>query len=154
MKGEMSLPNVCPKCQRERRAGEDACARCGLLVARWSGFQAELPTLEPVDRAWAELLGAWSEPEAHRRFVERAAQCDGLDVAAALYRHHLRSHPGDAFAEEGLKRTVTVAQSAYSERAAEARLASGPPGFSLGLRLAMLLILILGAALGYWLVRR
>ncbi|MFI5289688.1 MAG: hypothetical protein ACHQ17_08555, partial [Polyangia bacterium] len=69
----MRIATSCPKCQRERRPGEDACARCGLLVARWEGFLLELPLLPPVDQAWDELLRAWHDDEAHRRFLQIAA---------------------------------------------------------------------------------
>lgn len=113
----MTVPRECPKCRHERQPGQDACARCGLLVARWEGFQPELPSLEPVDRAWAELLASWSDEGAHRRFLELAAQVDGLDVAAALYKQRSLAEPDDGRAREGLARAVTLAQERYAARA-------------------------------------
>src|SRR3954468_22248237 len=98
----MSLPATCPKCQRIRQPGQDACAQCGLLVTRWESFKLEVPSLEPVDKAWSDLQPQWTEDEAHKRFLDLAAQFDGLDVAAALYKKRSIEDPQDIRAREGL----------------------------------------------------
>src|SRR6476469_7668813 len=113
----MSLPATCPKCQRTRQAGQDACAQCGLLVTRWEGFQLEVPSLEPVDKAWSDLQAQWTDDEAHQRFLDMAAQFDGLDVAAALYNKRSMDEPQDGRAREGLSRAVTLAQTLYAAKA-------------------------------------
>lgn len=113
----MRLATVCPKCQRERLPGEDSCARCGLLVARWEGYAPEEPSHPPVDEAWAELDGQWHDDAAHSRFLERAAASDGLDVAAAKYRKRALHDPGDARAQRGVERAVAMAQTLYVARA-------------------------------------
>jgi hypothetical protein len=111
------LPTVCPKCQRERVPGEDACARCGLLVTRWEGFAADEPTHPALDEPWAKLVDSWDDEAAHARFLELAAAFDGLDVAAARYRKRKLADPNDARAEEGLVRAVTMAQTLYVAKA-------------------------------------
>jgi hypothetical protein len=147
------VPIVCPKCQRERKPGEDACARCGLLVARWEGFVLELPSVPEVDAAWKQLQDVWHEADAHRRFLEQASSLDALDVAAARYREAKRERPGDARAEDGLRRAVSLAESLYAQRAQAARTAM-PSGW---LRVAGLVgaILVLSVALGllFWALR-
>lgn len=113
----MRLPTACPKCQRERLPGEDACARCGLLVARWEGFAVEEPSHPALEEPWHALEAAWDEDKAHTAFLELAAAVDGLDVAAAKYRKRQVATPDDARAERGLQRAVTMAQTLYVARA-------------------------------------
>jgi hypothetical protein len=118
------LATACPKCQRERVPGEDACARCGLLVARWDGFAVEDPTHPVLEQPWAALLQSWTDDAAHTAFLELASTVDGLDVAAAKYRRRKLAEPGDERAERGLAHAVTMAQSLYVARAQADR----PPG--------------------------
>lgn len=113
----MRLPTVCPKCQKERLPGEDACARCGLLVARWEGYAVEAPTHPALDEPWRALEAAWGDDAAHARFLETAAAVDALDVAAARYRARRLADPSDARAERGLSRAVAMAQTLYVARA-------------------------------------
>lgn len=147
------VPIVCPKCQRERKPGEDACARCGLLVARWDGFVLELPSVPEVDAAWTALAEAWHDAEAHRRFLELASSLDALDVAAAHYREAKRARPGDPRADDGLRRAVSLAESLYAQKAQAARTRM-PSGW---LRAAGLVgaIVVLTVALGllFWALR-
>lgn len=117
----MRLSTVCPKCQRERLPGEDACARCGLLVARWEGYAAEEPSHSVLDGPWVELEARWGDDEAHQKFLEAAAGCDGLDFAAARYRSRTLADAGDARAQRGLERAVAMAQTLYVARAAAER---------------------------------
>lgn len=127
----MRLPTVCPKCQRERMPGEDSCARCGLLVARWEGFAAEEPTHPALDEPWRALGASWQDEAAHKRFVELAASVDALDIAAALYRQRQRAVPDDTRAADGLARAVSMAQTLYVTRAELERV----PGTPVALRL-------------------
>jgi hypothetical protein len=115
------LSTVCPKCQRERLPGEDACARCGLLVARWEGYAIEEPTHPALDTPWVELEANWQSDEAHQKFLELAAACDGLDMAAARYRKRSLADVTDARAKKGVERAVTMAQTLYRARAAAER---------------------------------
>jgi hypothetical protein len=111
------LATACPKCQRERRPGEDACARCGLLVARWDGFAVEEPTHPALEEPWRALVGAWDDERAHTRFLELASMVDALDVAAAKYRGRQRAQPDDERAAAGMARAVTMAHTLYVARA-------------------------------------
>jgi hypothetical protein len=115
------LSTVCPKCQRERLPGEEACARCGLLVARWEGYSVEEPTHPALDTPWVELEANWHDDAAHQRFLELAAGSDGLDVAAARYRKRALNDPADARAQRGVERAVAMAQTLYVARAAAER---------------------------------
>jgi hypothetical protein len=113
----MRLPMTCPKCQRERLPGEDACARCGLLIARWEGFANVEPSLPALDEPWAELVAAWDDAEAHDRFLDLAASFDALDVAAARYRRVSLERKDDERAQTGLRQAVERAQTLYVMRA-------------------------------------
>jgi hypothetical protein len=104
---------ACPKCQRERMPGDDACGRCGLLVMRWEGFAAEEPSHPALEEPWQQLEAAWNEDAAHTRFLELASTFDGLDVAAAKYRRRQLAEPGDERAARGLQRAVNMAQTLY-----------------------------------------
>ena len=92
----------------------------------WEGFRVELPSYPPVDDAWKELLGSWEDEAAHKRFLDRAAQYDGLDVAAALYRDVQRQRPADPRAAAALERLVVLAQDLYAARALAGRPPKGP----------------------------
>jgi hypothetical protein len=111
------LATACPKCQRERVPGEDACARCGLLVTRWEGFAAEEPTHPALEEPWQKLLSTWDDDAAHTRFLELAATVEGLDVAAAKYHKRKLAEPGDEKADKGLSRAVNMAHTLYVARA-------------------------------------
>jgi hypothetical protein len=118
----MRAPLACPKCQRERRPGEAACARCGLEVDRWDGFAAAPPAHEALDAAWAALLTSWEDNDAHRRFLEAAAHMDALDIAAARYQERRREYPSDARADTGLRRAASLAENLQAARAQAERL--------------------------------
>ena len=111
------LATACPKCQRERIPGEDACARCGLLVTRWEGFALEEPSHPALEEPWQKLEASWHDEGEHARFLELAATVDGLDVAAARYRRRKLAQPDDERAEKGLQRAVNMAHRLYVARA-------------------------------------
>jgi hypothetical protein len=62
--------------------------------------------------AWAELLRRWGDPEAHRGYLARFPDLDGLTTAARRYREVLAARPGDAVAlamkAEIVKRATVV----------------------------------------------
>jgi hypothetical protein len=115
-------PTACPKCQTERRPGQDACATCGLLVARWPGFTLCLPDEPLLDERWRALERSWQDPALHAQFLDEAARLDALDLAAARYRARLRARPGDEQAEAGLERAARLV-----ERLQAARLVPAEP---------------------------
>ena len=117
----MRINIACPKCQRERLPGEDSCARCGLLVARWDGFASEEPMHPALEEPWQKLQESWHEDAAHTRFLELASTVDGLDVAAAKYRRRQILQPHDERATKGLSRAVNMAQTLYQAKAAAER---------------------------------
>ncbi len=61
--------------------------------------------------AWAELRARWADPEAHRAFLSRFADMEGLARAGARYRVVLSERPDDAVAirgrDEVLRRATT-----------------------------------------------
>lgn len=111
------VATACPKCQRERVPGAEACSRCGLLVARWEGFAVEEPTHPLLEEPWQKLEQSWTDDAVHSAFLELAATVDGLDVAAAKYRRRVLAAPDDLRAERGVARAVTMAQTLYVARA-------------------------------------
>ena|SRR5579863_8218929 len=138
----MRLPMTCPKCQRERLPGEQGCARCGLLVARWDTFAHVEPMLPALDDPWRELEQAWHDPEAHDRFLQLAASFDALDVAAARYRRIARERPEDERAATGLRQSVERAHQLYVARARAERPPHAPVILKLMGTMAAGLILI------------
>jgi hypothetical protein len=105
----MSIASACPKCGRERKPGEDACARCGLLVARWATFATAAPAHPELDALWAAVDAGWDDDAAHARFLDEAARLGALDVAAARYGKRLRQE-NDARARVGLERAALLAE--------------------------------------------
>jgi thioredoxin-like negative regulator of GroEL len=80
--------------------------------------------------AWAELQARWDDPAAHRAYLARFADLDGLTTAGRRYREVLAARPEDAQAlamkGEILKR-ATVVGLASLPRTTPARLADRVP---------------------------
>jgi hypothetical protein len=79
------------------------------------------PAAPPPDRAgepggegeaWAEVEARWDDPAAHRAYLARFADLDGLTTAGRRYREVLAARPGDttalAMKAEVLKRATVV----------------------------------------------
>lgn len=145
------VSTVCPKCQRERMPAEEACARCGLLVERWEGFSFEIPSLPPIDSAWTDLESRWADDDAHRRFLDLAADLGGLDIAAAHYRKVRDERPSDVRAEHGLRRASNLAQSLYAARAQADRTRT-PSGMLRAAGLVGAILVVLGAMWAFYFV--
>ena len=94
--------------------------------------------------AWEEVLGRWEDDEAHRAYLARFSDLEGLAQAGLRYRERLAERPGDPvalrFRDEIVKR-ATVQGIAQLPRAAPPR-QLGP-----GARRALLAALLLAAAL-------
>jgi hypothetical protein len=144
----MSAPELCPKCHRTRLPGQDACAQCGLLVTRWETYKPEVPSLEPVDKAWSDLQAKWDDDAAHEMFLELAAHFDGLDVAAALYKKRSVDDPQDTRAREGLTRAVTLAQNLYVAKARD----SIAEGYNQIRKIVLIFAAVLTLVVSAWLV--
>jgi hypothetical protein len=100
----------CPKCRTP--TGGAACPACGLLRERFAGFAAARagePDLE-LERLWQAALAAWSEPGAHRAFLDRIASRGEFAEAAGRYRAELERRPGDPIATEQLARLGRMVQ--------------------------------------------
>jgi hypothetical protein len=147
------IPERCPKCERARRPGEEACAQCGLLVARWASYSDEPPEHPALDPAWSALEASWQDEAAHARFLDLAATSGGLDLAAARYRAARRRRPGDPVAEAGLKRALTLAEHLHVAAAQGERRPTGVLLRVLGFGLTALVFLA-ALWLGVLLIRR
>lgn len=104
-------------------------------------------TAAPADpseeAAWAELRARWGDPEAHRVFLARFADLEGLARAGARYRAVLAERPGDPEAARGrdeVLRRATVVGLASMPRPAP------PPAASPWMRRGVIATLVLGAA--------
>lgn len=71
------------------------------------------PAPDPVAaeaEAWARVVAAWDDETAHRAYLARFADLEGLAVAGGRYRAVLAERPGDAmaarFREEVVKRAT------------------------------------------------
>lgn len=62
--------------------------------------------------AWAEVVARWDEPAAHRAYLGRFPDLDGLATAGRRYRDVLAARPQDAVAQamkaEVVKRATVV----------------------------------------------
>jgi len=77
--------------------------------------------------AWAMVLARWGEPAAHRAYLDRFADLDGLTTAGRRYRDELAARPGDAVAlamkAEILKRATVVGLASLPRTPARAAVA-------------------------------
>jgi hypothetical protein len=93
--------------------------------------------------AWDELRARWGDPEAHRAFLARFTDLDGLARAGARYRAVLAVRPDDPGAlrgrDEVLRRAAVVGLAALPR-------SSPPPAASPWMRRGLVAVLVLGAA--------
>lgn len=65
------------------------------------------------DEAWAEVVRRWADDDAHRDFLSRRPDLQGLAAAGRRYKAVLDLHPADAVAQrwrdEVLRRATTLA---------------------------------------------
>ena len=107
--------NRCPKCGRARADNAGACARCGLVFARWTTklHKAIDRSLDPEsEQLWTALLATWPDDGKHDLFVKHCAQAGILHAAGMRYREYLDSHPGDPTAARMQSRIVGMATAA------------------------------------------
>jgi hypothetical protein len=110
---------ACPKCGRARPTGAEACARCGLVFARWDAGAGAAAAGELDARGealWAELQdGArWSDEAHHHDFLKHCAAAGCLAAAGRRYRLRLDAQPGDALAARMQARVVAMASAALA----------------------------------------
>jgi hypothetical protein len=64
------------------------------------------------EEAWAAVVAAWDDEAAHRAYLDRLADLEGLAVAGGRYRAVLRARPDDPVAprrlDEIVKRATVV----------------------------------------------
>ncbi|MBN1774153.1 MAG: hypothetical protein JXB32_23035 [Deltaproteobacteria bacterium] len=99
----------CPRCGADLAAAE-ACARCGLAREFHARF-AESTALPPeLAREWDHVLAGWDEAARHAVFLERCAQAEALDLAAARYRPLAADPQRGERARAALDRIVALAE--------------------------------------------
>lgn len=65
------------------------------------GAPADVGAVDPAGaeaEAWARVLAGWDDDAAHRAYLARFADLEGLAVAGGRYRAVLAGRPGDAVA--------------------------------------------------------
>ena len=112
---------------------------------------AEAPAPAPVGlagepEAWAAVLAAWEDEAAHRAYLARFADLEGLAHAGGRYRAVLAERPGDALAarfRDEVVRRATVQGLASLPRAA-------PPRVGRLRRGLLVLALLVSGGLAAW----
>ncbi|HEX4622463.1 MAG TPA: hypothetical protein VH208_12945 [Myxococcaceae bacterium] len=89
----------CPKCIAVRPANASACPSCGLSF-EGATADAYAPSSELAGQ-WRELLGRWSDLQAHEKLVSAASLQGDLAPLGRLYRLRLALFPGDGAARQG-----------------------------------------------------
>jgi hypothetical protein len=102
----------CPKCAQPRRADADACARCGLVFARWRP-EAAVGVVAPLDEAaealWGAAVADWANPERHDAFLKHCSLVGQLGAAGRRYRERADASPDDALARKMQDRVLAMA---------------------------------------------
>ena len=101
---------ACPKCGRECRLSDVACARCGLLRSRWPTFRSQVAKHPVLDPLWKAAEGSWDEPARHEA-LHKIAATDWTVLSALSQRYSaiLRQRPDDTVARRALDRLLEVA---------------------------------------------
>jgi hypothetical protein len=139
-------PDGCPKCDQPLRPGTRACDRCGLSAGKFATF-ASGATKTPValQSLWQQCERDWSNPDAHRRFLEAASEHDNYTLAAKHYRRALRERPDDSTARDALDRISTMVT---ARALSTSRSRGGAERAPFRAAAAMMLVLLLGGAVG------
>jgi hypothetical protein len=98
---------------------------------------------EGEPEAWAEVLSGWGEDQAHRAYLARFGDLDGLALAGRRYREVLAERPGDATA---LRWREEILRRAAAHGLARLPRTWPPRELPRGLRRALLAALLAGAA--------
>lgn len=109
------------------------------------------PGLSSEEEAWAAVRAAWADDAAHRAYLARFPDLEGLAVAGRRYREALAAAPADPVAarwRDEVVRRATVAGLAQLPRGAPA--SAAPPWVR---RAAWVAAGILLALLAAWTVR-
>lgn len=139
----------CPKCGSRPVTG-DACARCGLAVARMDAFVAADDVPAELAAAWDACVRAWDDPAAHDRVAGLALASERFPWLARRYRTVLRDRPDDAIAGERVQRIGRMAEAAMRATAAPVRAA---PARRTGAYAIMLVVALLVAVSMVYAVR-
>jgi hypothetical protein len=102
------------------------------------------------EEAWAQVVSRWGDDEAHRAYLARFDDLDGLSRAGRRYREVLRERPEDAAAlrwQEEIVKRATVQGLARLPRSRPPRLVR--PGWR---RLLVAGLMVLSLALLGWLL--
>lgn len=94
---------ACPKCAGPR-GDEEACPRCGLVYARWTGSAATGAQDERLAAIFQEVEAAWTDEAVHGRFLEACISTGALGFAARCYGTR-----GDEIARRQLDRLTALA---------------------------------------------
>lgn len=148
-----SPPTECPKCGLTPLAG-DACARCGLLVARMAAWSEDAAVAPSLAAAWEACLAAWDDPAAHDRAASVALTVGEQPWLARRYRAYLRDHPDDAVAAARLARVARIAQAAVLATASTPHVSRFRRGSAYVVLAALAFAVIGGLLITLYLVRR
>ena len=113
------ISECCPRCDRARSPGEDACTRCGLLVVRWSGFRIDADDPPEFGPLWEECLAAWSDEATHDRVLLSMTNLAALPSLARRYRARLESDAADEVARSRLQRLAILVETGARAQAQE-----------------------------------
>jgi hypothetical protein len=105
-----------------------------------------------VDAAWAEVTARWADEGAHRAFLDRFGDLEGLAEAGRRYKVALDARPGDEVAARGRDEVV---KRATALALAQLPRTKPPRQLSPGVRRALLLALVAASvvAAGWVLLR-
>ena len=109
------------------------------------------PALQPPvappseEAAWAEVLAAWSDEAAHRRYLARFQSLEALPVAGSRYKAVLDERPDDVMAL--LMRGEIVKKATAYALAAVPRT---PPAMAKGTRRLRLALALVAGAVAAW----
>jgi hypothetical protein len=98
-----------------------------------------------VVAAWQAVTGAWSDVEAHDRFVRAVAAAMSYPWAAQRYRDALRLRPDDRLAAEQLARLARMAEATlFASGTRKAPEAARPYRGAIALLVVMLVLIVVG----------
>ncbi len=115
-------PSPAPALQRAQGEGEALRQAQGERAPDGArGEPSPAPPAPDEPRAWAEVLAAWGEEAAHRAYLARFSDLEGLAQAGRRYRAVLAERPGDPLADrmraEIVKRATVVGLSSLPRTA-------------------------------------
>ncbi len=149
------MPAECPKCGSTVKESAEACARCGLAVARMESFSATQASAasEVLRAAWDKLVESWDDEARHEAMIRLATDQGEIGWLAGRYREQTRQRSGDEVSTRMLERIRKAGEATLFASATMRKASKEPKPYKNTVAVLGLMIVMLVVAVAYVFLR-